>query len=75
MAAASRPAVGALLVNAWPGAVLLLGGLVAGKAAHQTGLGGFVAEVALAPVLAITHGSSGALGGRVRRGPDAREAR
>ena len=57
------PAVGALLVKAWPGAVLLLGGLVAGKAAHQTGLGGFVAEVALAPVLAITHGSSGALAG------------
>jgi acyl phosphate:glycerol-3-phosphate acyltransferase len=57
------PAVGALLVNAWPGAVLLLGGLVAGKAAHQTGLGGFVAEIALAPALAITHGSSGALAG------------
>jgi glycerol-3-phosphate acyltransferase PlsY len=57
------PAVGALLATAWPGAVLLLGGIVLGKAGHQTGLGGFVAEVALAPVLAITHGASGALAG------------
>jgi acyl phosphate:glycerol-3-phosphate acyltransferase len=57
------PALGALLANAWPGAVLLLVGLVVGKAGHQTGLGGFVAEVALAPVLALTHGSAGALAG------------
>lgn len=57
------PALGALLVNAWPGAPLLLGGLVAGKVFDQTGLGGFAAEVALTPVLAITNGASGALAG------------
>ena len=57
------PALGALLANAWPGAVLLLVGLVLGKAGHQTGLGGFVAEVAFAPVLALTHGGAGALAG------------
>jgi glycerol-3-phosphate acyltransferase PlsY len=57
------PALGALLVTAWPGAVLLLGGLVAGKLFGQTGLGGFVAEVALTPVLAVTNGAEGALVG------------
>jgi glycerol-3-phosphate acyltransferase PlsY len=57
------PAVGALLVNAWPGAAFLLGGLVLGKAARQTGLGGFVAEVALVPFLALTNGVDGALAG------------
>lgn len=41
----------------------MLGGLVAGKAAHQTGLGGFVAQCALVPVLARTHGRRGALVG------------
>ena len=57
------PAVGALLVQAWPGAVLLLGGLVVGKAFRETGLGGFVAEVALTPVLALLEGAAGALAG------------
>ena len=57
------PALGALLATAWPGAVLLLVGLVLGKAGRQTGLGGFVAEVALAPVLAVTNGAAGALAG------------
>jgi glycerol-3-phosphate acyltransferase PlsY len=57
------PALGALLVNAWPGAPLLLAGLVAGRACRQTGLGGFAAEIALAPVLAITHGAAGAVAG------------
>ena len=41
----------------------------------QTGLGGFVAEVALTPVLALTDGRDGALAGAVHRGADAREAR
>ncbi len=57
------PAVGAMLATAWPGAVLLLGGLVLGKFCRQTGLGGFVGETLLTPVLAITNGGSGALAG------------
>lgn len=57
------PALGALLVQAWPGAVLLLVGLVVGKAFGQTGLGGFVAEVALAPVLLACCGGDAALAG------------
>jgi glycerol-3-phosphate acyltransferase PlsY len=57
------PALGALAVTAWPGMVVLLGALVLGKAAGETGFGGFVGEVALAPILAITHGADGALAG------------
>jgi glycerol-3-phosphate acyltransferase PlsY len=57
------PSLGALGVNAWPGIPLMLGGLVTGKAAKQTGLGGFAAQFALVPVLARTHGRRGALVG------------
>lgn len=57
------PALGSLLVNAWPGAVLLLLGLVVGRSFGHTGLGGFVAEVLLTPVLAVTHGTGGAVAG------------
>jgi acyl phosphate:glycerol-3-phosphate acyltransferase len=57
------PALGALLVQAWPGAVLLLGGLVVGKMFRNTGLGGFVAEMLLAPVLAVIEGAAGAAAG------------
>jgi glycerol-3-phosphate acyltransferase PlsY len=57
------PALGALLVQAWPGAVLLLGGLVVGKLFRETGLGGFVAEVLLTPVLALLEGPAGAVAG------------
>jgi len=57
------PALGALLVNAWPGAVLLLGALTLSRFVKQTGVGAFVGEVALTPVLAITDGASGALAG------------
>jgi glycerol-3-phosphate acyltransferase PlsY len=57
------PALGALLVQAWPGAVLLLGGLVVGKMFRNTGLGGFVAEMLLAPVLAVLEGAAGAAAG------------
>jgi glycerol-3-phosphate acyltransferase PlsY len=57
------PALGALLVQAWPGAVLLLLGLVVGKAFGQTGLGGFVAEVLLAPVLLLVDGTTAAFAG------------
>ena len=34
------PSLGALGVNAWPGVPVMLGGLVAGRAVRQTGLGG-----------------------------------
>jgi acyl phosphate:glycerol-3-phosphate acyltransferase len=57
------PSLGALGVNAWPGIPLMLGGLLAGKAAKQTGLGGFAAQCALVPLLARTHGRRGALVG------------
>jgi hypothetical protein len=39
---------------------MLLGGMVAGRFAHETGLGSFVAQAALVPVLARTHGARGA---------------
>jgi hypothetical protein len=51
------------LVQAWPGAILLLVGIVVGKAFDQTGLGGFVAEMLLAPVLLVTAGPAGAFAG------------
>jgi glycerol-3-phosphate acyltransferase PlsY len=57
------PAIGALLVNAWPGAVLVLGGPMVGRWFGQTGLGGFIAEVSLTPLLAITNGRDGAIAG------------
>jgi acyl phosphate:glycerol-3-phosphate acyltransferase len=57
------PALGALLVVAWPGTVLLLVGMIVGKAFGETAVGALVAEVALAPVLAVTHGAVGALAG------------
>jgi acyl phosphate:glycerol-3-phosphate acyltransferase len=57
------PALGALLVAAWVGALLLLASLLIGLGTRQTGLAMFVAIVLLAPVLAITDGSAGALVG------------
>jgi acyl phosphate:glycerol-3-phosphate acyltransferase len=57
------PALGALFVVAWPGAVLLLAGMILGKVFGETAVGALVAEVALTPVLAVTHGAVGALAG------------
>jgi glycerol-3-phosphate acyltransferase PlsY len=57
------PALGALLVRAWPGAVVVLLGLVIGRFARATGLGSFIADVALVPTVALTHGRAGALAG------------
>lgn len=55
-------AIGALAVRAWPGSAVLLTGLAAGRLAmDQAGLGGFVADVALVPVLWRTRGRAGAL--------------
>ncbi len=57
------PALGALLVNAWVGAVLLLAGLTVGRLVHHTGLGSLVAELSLTPVLALTDGRDGVIAG------------
>jgi glycerol-3-phosphate acyltransferase PlsY len=50
------PALGALMVTAPAGAVVLLGGLAVGRPAHQTGLGCLLSFVALVPVLRRTAG-------------------
>lgn len=57
------PAMGALAVLAWPGAVVLAVGLAAGRLARETGLGAFLADLALVPVLALTHGVNGVAAG------------
>lgn len=57
------PAIGALLVVAWPGAVVLLAGLGAGRLLGETALGSLVADAVLVPVTALTHGAFGALAG------------
>lgn len=54
------PALGALLVTAPAGTAVLLAGLAGGRLLHQTGLGSFVADVALVPVCAAVHGPVGA---------------
>lgn len=56
------PSIGALLVRDRPGAVTLLAGL-SFKAVRSTGLGGFVADMTVIPVLARTRGAAGALTG------------
>ena len=57
------PALGALLVLAWPGTVLLLLGMVLGRFARQTGLGSFLSELALTPVLGGIYGGRGTVAG------------
>lgn len=57
------PAIGALLVIAWPGAVLLLASLAVGRLFHHTGLSTFVALLALPWVVLFTNGSAAALAG------------
>jgi glycerol-3-phosphate acyltransferase PlsY len=57
------PALGALAVNDWPGSVLLLASLAAGRLAKQTALVMFVADAALVPLLARRRGWRGALAG------------
>jgi glycerol-3-phosphate acyltransferase PlsY len=54
------PALGALLVQAWPGTVVLVLGLVLGKFAHETALGSFVADTLVVPITGLTHGAVGA---------------
>jgi len=57
------PSLGALGVNAWPGVPVMLGGLVTGRLAGETALGGLVAQAALVPVLGARYGGRGALVG------------
>ena len=57
------PALGALLVNQWQGAVLLLLGVTAGRVAGRTSLGAFVAYVGLVPALARIGGRDAAVAG------------
>lgn len=52
-------ALGAFLPLAWPGTVVLGLGLAAGRLCRQTGLGGLVADIAVVPVVARTHGRRG----------------
>ncbi|HZA79641.1 MAG TPA: glycerol-3-phosphate acyltransferase [Acidimicrobiales bacterium] len=56
-------AMGSLVVQSWPGTVVLASGLAAGRLCRHTGLGSFVADLALVPVLAKTRGRAGLLAG------------
>jgi glycerol-3-phosphate acyltransferase PlsY len=56
-------AMGSLVVRNWPGTVVLASGLAAGRLCRQTGLGSFVASLALVPVLARTRGRAGLVAG------------
>jgi glycerol-3-phosphate acyltransferase PlsY len=55
------PAMGALLVNAPAGTLVLLAGLAVGKWAGETALGCLLADVALVPVAVRAHGRKGGL--------------
>jgi glycerol-3-phosphate acyltransferase PlsY len=57
------PALGALLVRHPAGAAVLLAGLVVGRLLRGTGLGSFVADCALVPVLAAVEGREAGLAG------------
>ncbi len=57
------PAMGALLVLAWPGALMLLAGVALGRLFDEGGLGGFLAEASLVPVLGLLLGATAALAG------------
>ncbi len=65
----ASPAMGALAVVYWPGAVLLLAGLAVGRVMRQTGLVSFAAMVAL-PLLALSwSGRHAALAGALVAAP------
>ncbi|MGH9105303.1 MAG: glycerol-3-phosphate acyltransferase [Acidimicrobiales bacterium] len=55
------PAMGALLVSAPTGSLVLLAGLAGGRLAGETALGSIVADVVLVPVVARAHGRPGLL--------------
>ncbi len=56
-------AMGALAVTAWPGSLIILGGMAVGRIFRQTALGSFIAEVALTPALAALGWTAAALAG------------
>jgi glycerol-3-phosphate acyltransferase PlsY len=56
-------AMGALLVTAWPGTVLLLLGMALGRLIDQAGFGSFLADVMLVPFLGTVMGAAAALAG------------
>jgi glycerol-3-phosphate acyltransferase PlsY len=53
------PAMGALAVLAWPGAVLLLSSLALGRLVRRTGLVALIADLLLVVLLTLTHGPEG----------------
>lgn len=55
------PAMGALLPHHPEGTLVLLLGLAAGRLLHETGLGSFVADVALVPILVQRGGTAAGL--------------
>ncbi|MDQ3877102.1 MAG: glycerol-3-phosphate acyltransferase [Actinomycetota bacterium] len=55
--------LGASAAYMWPGTAVLGGGLAVGRLASQTGLGCFVAQVAIVPVLGALYGGKGVLFG------------
>ena len=57
------PAIGGLLIIAWPGAVCLLAALAVGRLLRQTGLVTFAALLGLPWLLLATHGSHACLAG------------
>ena len=57
------PALGGLLIIAWPGAVCLLAALAVGRLLRQTGLVTFAALLGLPWLLLATHGSHACLAG------------
>jgi acyl phosphate:glycerol-3-phosphate acyltransferase len=63
------PTLGALLVNAWPGALIVGVAMLLGWATKQTGLGTFIGMVALVPVLGALYGANGAVAGAAVAAP------
>lgn len=57
------PAIGALLVQSWPGATILLGGLVVGRLGGETAIGSLAADAVLVPLLGRIAGPRGARAG------------
>lgn len=57
------PSIGAYLVVAPEGAVLMLGGLTIGRLVHHSGIGTLLGQLSVIPVLRATRGSRGALAG------------
>jgi glycerol-3-phosphate acyltransferase PlsY len=56
-------AMGALLVTAWPGTLLLLAGMALGRIIDQAGFGSFVADLLLVPFLGTVMGAAAAFAG------------